>query len=97
MKCSCADVPALKELDALRTELFDAGLIGMRQDGIGYGNISLRTEKGFVISATATGGIRELGADGYSLVTEWSLAGNRLSCSGAASGQFRSADACRRV
>lgn len=76
------DVPALKELDALRTELFDAGLIGMRQDGIGYGNISLRTEKGFVISATATGGIRELGADGYSLVTEWSLAGNRLSCSG---------------
>ena len=72
----------LAELDALRTELFDAGLIGQRPDGTGFGNVSLRSEKGFVVSATATGGVRELGAEGYSLVEDWSVAGNRLTCRG---------------
>ena len=32
----------LNKLDTLRTELFDARFIGMYQNGIGYGNISLR-------------------------------------------------------
>ena len=44
--------------------------------------MSLRSEKGFVVSATATGGVRELGAEGYSLVEDWSVAGNRLTCRG---------------
>lgn len=76
------DCAGLAELDALRTELFDAGLIGQRADGVGFGNLSLRIGMEFVISATATGGVRELGAEGYSLVEDWSVAENRLICRG---------------
>lgn len=59
--------------------------------------MSLRSEKGFVVSATATGGVRELGAEGYSLVEDWSVAGNRLTWQGASSGQFRGIDSCSSV
>ncbi len=76
------DCAGLAELDALRTELFDAGLIGQRPDGAGFGNLSLRLGTEFVISATATGGVRELGAEGYSLVEHWSVAENSLTCRG---------------
>lgn len=57
------------ELDAARTALHDAGLIGVYPSGIGYGNISLRlAENLFLISGSATGANRVLGRQGYSLV-----------------------------
>ena len=43
------------ELDAARTTLHDAGLIGVYPSGIGYGNISLRLAGNlFLISVTAS-------------------------------------------
>ncbi len=60
--------PDLAELDALRTGLFDAGLLGQMPDGVGFGNVSVRDGEGFVITATATGSARILGEDGYSRV-----------------------------
>ncbi len=57
------------ELDAARTALHDAGLIGIYPSGIGYGNISLRLAgKLFLISGSGTGSSRLLGKQGYSLV-----------------------------
>lgn len=64
------DHPDLAALEKLRTDLFDAGLIGMRRDGMGFGNLSVRAEgDAFLVTATGTGGVRELGADGYCVVT----------------------------
>ena len=57
------------ELDAARTALHDAGLIGIYPSGIGYGNISLRLAGNlFLISGSGTGSSRLLGKQGYSLV-----------------------------
>ena len=59
------------ELDAARTALHDAGLVGVTAAGIGYGNISLRlTETLFLISGSGTGAARVLGKEGYALVRE---------------------------
>ena len=57
------------ELDAARTALHDAGLIGVYPSGIGYGNVSLRLAGNlFLISGSGTGSSRLLGKQGYSLV-----------------------------
>lgn len=72
----------LEELDALRTELFDAGLVGVTKSGIGYGNISLRYKDTFIISSSGTGGARELGIDGYGLVELVDIEQNMLQCKG---------------
>ena len=57
------------ELDAARTTLHDAGLIGVYPSGTGYGNISLRLAGNlFLISGSGTGSSRLLGKQGYSLI-----------------------------
>ncbi len=67
------------ELDAARTILHDAGLIGVSPSGIGYGNISLRLDGTlFLISGSATGANRMLGRDGYSLVESFDPASNTV-------------------
>lgn len=69
----------LPELDAARTKLHDAGLIGISAAGIGFGNISLRLSNLlFLISGSATGGKRVLGADGYSLVEQFDAESNTV-------------------
>lgn len=75
--------PDFAALDALRTELFDAGLLGARADGVGFGNVSVRAGgASFVVTATATGGARVLGAEGYCLVTGWDVDGNWVHSTG---------------
>ncbi|OIO69873.1 MAG: hypothetical protein CO186_07670 [Zetaproteobacteria bacterium CG_4_9_14_3_um_filter_49_83] len=56
-------------LEALRARLFALGLIG-EKDGIGFGNLSMRTGKGrsFFISATQTGRQASLAADAYTFI-----------------------------
>lgn len=65
--------PELKQcildLDKFRTFVYEQGFIGMYENGIGYGNLSHRFRGNFVITASATGSAKELGIDGYSLVT----------------------------
>jgi ribulose-5-phosphate 4-epimerase/fuculose-1-phosphate aldolase len=73
---------SLTELNRARRELYDLGLIGMYENGIGFGNISKRVGKGFVISGSATGGIEKLGPEHYALVTDYSLEDNSLECIG---------------
>ncbi len=67
--------PAFKEyetLEALRLRLFTLGLIGV-QDGIGYGNISLRdkTTNSFFITATQTGNLTNLSSQHYTHISSY--------------------------
>lgn len=60
----------LFELNGWRDRLYSLGLIGMYASGelkgVGYGNISVRTPGGFLITATRTGGLVALGPEHYS-------------------------------
>lgn len=59
----------LAELNRWRDRLFAIQLIGMYKEGdlkgVGYGNISIRTPRGFIITATRTGGLAHLGPQHY--------------------------------
>lgn len=73
----------VEAVNAIRDQLYQFDLIGMDQSGIGYGNISVRSEKGiFLISGSATGGLSSLSTHHYSLVTYYDFASNKISCRG---------------
>lgn len=79
------DIPADKVavLNVWREIMYKKGWIGMYPDGIGFGNISMRcNEKTFLISGTATGGIATLSESHYSLVTDYNLSTNSVTCTG---------------
>lgn len=68
------DHPDFSALNRCRTELFDLRLIGLYPNGIGYGNVSLRLSASqFVVSGSATGGIRELSKEHYAHVVSFDL------------------------
>lgn len=79
-----AAVPPLwKELNDVRTKLHDLNIVGIREDGIGFGNVSIRlTGNEFLISGTATGAVRELTPDGYCIVISIDIAGNHIVSAG---------------
>lgn len=82
----------LLALDRFRTSLYYKKLIGVYENGIGYGNISMRDDKkcaifesnqeeckdDFIISASATGGREILGFDGYCLIPKTEIDLNRV-------------------
>jgi ribulose-5-phosphate 4-epimerase/fuculose-1-phosphate aldolase len=90
IKFNCKRIPSddipldkVAMLNIWRKIMYDKGLIGMYPDGIGFGNISIRFyETSFLISGSATGGIRILDKSHYAIVTEYNLANNSLICKG---------------
>jgi len=73
----------LSELIYWRQKLYQAKLIGSYPDGIGFGNISMRYQQNqFIISASATGNKPVLDASHFTLVDEFNLDKNWLSCIG---------------
>ena len=70
------------ELNFYREKLFKAGLIGMYENGIGFGNLSIRYKNKFLISGSATGGLKELNENHYAIVTDYDLSKNSLTCEG---------------
>ena len=73
----------LEELNLWRDKLYDAGLIGVYPNGIGYGNVSIRCEQNhFVITGTATGQYKKLVPEHYTKVTEYNLLKNSLTTVG---------------
>lgn len=83
------DSPALdaklEELNKTRTKLFHLGLIGVLDNGIGFGNISMRdnNEKElFIISGSSTGGAEVLKNSEYCTVLSTDIAQNSLICRG---------------
>ncbi len=63
---------------------FDNNYIGVGADGIGFGNISFRSNDNneFIISASATGGIPTLKTQDYSRIISFDISNNALECEG---------------
>lgn len=70
------------ELNRCREHLFRLRLVGMytggELKGVGYGNISVRTPGGFVITATRTGGLPDLGPEHYTEIVKVDIARNAV-------------------
>lgn len=80
------DADLTNRLNCWRRPLYDAGLIGRYADsGIGFGNLSIRAaaDGQFVISGTQTGHLAETDGRHYALVTDYDIARNRVSSTGA--------------
>ena len=60
------------DLMTWRERLHSWGLIGVYENGIGFGNVSVRLGNScqFVISGTQTAHLRDLGPESYCTVTE---------------------------
>lgn len=71
--------PDLNKLNSTRTKMHELELIGIYPNGIGYGNVSIRTEEDrFIITGSATGKERKLSLDKYTLVDEFDLNKNSV-------------------
>jgi len=95
-----ADTSYMQALDSFRAELFANAFIGLDVHGANFGNVSCRVPSGlctqaegqasadssveFLISGTATGKHRILGAAGYALVTKACCASNTVEAQGLA-------------
>ncbi len=83
-----AEAPAIQpcmieEINFYRTKLYQLGLIGQTADGIGFGNISIRTDKNkFLVSGSQTGGMPILGTQHYTIVEKFDIARNKIWCRG---------------
>ncbi len=84
IKADSVSESLLSEINAWRAKMFKLGLIGMFENGVGFGNISVRgPEKNqFIISGTATGGIASLEPEHYTIVTDYSIEKNWVECKG---------------
>jgi len=67
-----------------RDRLHACGLIAVYENGIGFGNVSVRLDNScqFVISGTQTAHLPNLGPEFYCTVTEFNLEQNFLGCRG---------------
>jgi L-ribulose-5-phosphate 4-epimerase len=69
-------------LNSWRNRLYQLGLIGCYPRDIGYGNISIRSGKGFIITGTATGCKEKLVKDDYVKVNHYDFVKNEIHCTG---------------
>lgn len=75
---------SLEALNRSRTDLFDLGLIGTYPNGVGFGNLSVRTVADqFLITGSATGSSRVLQPAQYCQVESFSIAHNTVRSRGA--------------
>ena len=78
-----SDKNIINELSTWRQKLYNEQLIGAYAGGVGYGNISRRIAgETFLITGTATGNIKRLTDEDYSLVSEFDIAKNTITCNG---------------
>lgn len=72
----------IRELVHWRNRLYRAGLIGAYPSGTGYGNISVRSNGGFVVSGSATGVHAMASAADFTRVTRYAVEANTVHCRG---------------
>ncbi len=66
-----------------RRRLHELGLIGVYDDGLGYGNISIRYDRDqFIITGSATGGLKDLTKEHYTKVTSYNIETNSITAKG---------------
>ena len=77
------DKSLLKDIIYWRNQLFSLGLIGVDNDGIGYGNISIRyKDNQFIISGSQTGSKEIADENDFTLVTSFDIEKNLILCKG---------------
>ncbi len=77
------DFKSFEGLEAWRKQLYQLQLIGQYDDGIGYGNLSIRDlNNSFFITATQTGHLPNLDASHYTKVVDYNSANHTLSVVG---------------
>ena len=83
-KTEALPVEKIVEINTWRQRIHDLGLIGILENGIGFGNISVRIPetKHFVITGTATGGVKQLGPEHYAIVTGFDIEKEVVECKG---------------
>jgi L-ribulose-5-phosphate 4-epimerase len=74
----------LEKLNTWREILYSLGMIGIDEQDIGFGNISIRKSgtKHFYITGSATGSLKNLNEQHYCLVTGYNPNENTLACTG---------------
>ena len=74
----------IEEINQWRKKLYNLGLIGEYDNGIGFGNLSIRIPHSqcLIISGTQTGGIAELTTEHYTKVTDFDWHKNYVICEG---------------
>lgn len=74
---------AMDAINQCRSILYEEGWIGIYDNGIGFGNISVRTAiPFFIITGNATGGCKSLTDMHFSRVTAYNLSQNEIGCNG---------------
>ncbi len=73
----------LSKIIEWRDKLFSLGLLGAYDNGIGFGNISVRSQGNtFAISGSATGHLKKINNNHFVLVTQVNYEKNSLVCEG---------------
>lgn len=71
------------ELMRCRDLMHELKQIGYYDDiDVGYGNISIKTDKGILISGTQTGHLTAIRPENFTLVTDYNIAENKVVCKG---------------
>lgn len=71
-----------KEMNDCRNKLHELHLIGVYDNGIGYGNVSIKNSEGLFISGSSTGQFEKTELRHYSKITGFNIQENRIDCSG---------------
>ena len=80
---ACADIApfvALAELNVCGRKLLDQHLMGVYENGVGFGNVSVRdgATRNFYITGSATGGLPKLTVTDCMRVVDWDFKKNWL-------------------
>ncbi len=77
------DGELIKEVNAWRNTMYELGFIGFYKEAkVGYGNISVKNSGEIVISGTQTGHLPILTNQHYTVIKEYNVAANTLTCKG---------------
>ena len=89
-RCTWIERPPLpawriEALEAWRARLYAAGLVGYdTKERVGYGNLSMRDpeSRAILVTGTQTGHLPTLGPEHYTLLTDYDIDGNCVTCTG---------------
>ena len=74
----------LRDMNRWRDRLYRLGMIGAYENGIGFGNLSIREtgSERFIITGSGTGRFKSLNEEHYTRVTDFDFESNALTCKG---------------
>ncbi len=74
---------SIEEINLYRKRLHQLGLIGVYENGVGFGNISMRLESNyFLITGSATGHLPALEREHFAIVEHFDIEKNYVRCKG---------------